>query len=476
MRRTTLPATAEPDMRSPAARAATDVALLTAAVFIAAIVGIHSRPPGLLASVWVANAVALSVFVRWPRTFTAPAAVAALLALVTADLVSGTDVYAAVAFNVANIVGVLGGTLVIRRRHPEPMTLAGSADFARMCLGIVVAALLSTTVATLSSSRLGPHAPAVEALSWFGSELTSYLLIVPVLLSFRASTPRRRTGPASLRRLITGETAPIALTVLLMLAGLIVQGPLLLALPLPALLWCATRIPIFGTALLTALWSAWTLLFLGRGELQTGGLLGADGQDGASAVLSVALVALGPLLVAAVSLDRMAVQNKLREALEYDSLTGVLSRAAFLRRSQQRLDTLITDSRPVALLMLDLDHFKSINDTLGHAVGDIALVRSAACILGALPDDAIAGRMGGEEFAILLPHADQEDAASIADSIRRDHERLHVLSSRTATVSIGLAWTSYAPQSVSPLLVSADHALYDAKRRGRNTVVAVSLD
>ena len=79
MRRTTLPATPEPDMRSPAARAATDIALLTAAVFIAAIIGIHSRPPGLLASVWVANAVALSVFVRWPRTFTAPAAVATLL-------------------------------------------------------------------------------------------------------------------------------------------------------------------------------------------------------------------------------------------------------------------------------------------------------------------------------------------------------------------------------------------------------------
>ncbi|MBY6362438.1 GGDEF domain-containing protein [Rhodococcoides corynebacterioides] len=193
------------------------------------------------------------------------------------------------------------------------------------------------------------------------------------------------------------------------------------------------------------------------------------------ATLSVALVALGPLLVAAVTLDRMAVQNKLHEALEYDSLTGTLSRAAFLRRSQRRLNTLVDGSQPVALLMLDLDDFKTINDTMGHAAGDIALVRSAGCILSALPHGAVAGRIGGEEFAVLLPMADHEDATAVADTIRRDHERLHLLSTRTATVSIGLAWAPAAPASVSPLLDTADRALYDAKRGGRNTVVAVTL-
>jgi diguanylate cyclase (GGDEF)-like protein len=462
-----LPVTRSIDV--PVSRATTYVALFAAVVFVAALVGIQSRPPGLLASVWLANAVALAVFARWPRMFTVTAVAAALVALIAADLVSGTDTYAAVTFNVANIVGVIGGSFVIRHRRDVPLTLSGSADFSRMCIGIVVAAILSASVAALSARHPDPGAPAVEALSWFSSEVTSYLLLVPVFLSIRATTPRRR--PTS-KSTLAWEWAPVALTVALMLVGLGVQGPLLLALPLPALLWCATRIPMLGTALLTALWAGWTLVLLGQGALETGGILGADGQDGATATLSVALIALGPLLVATVCLDRMAVQNKLRAALEYDSLTGVLSRAAFLRRSQQRL---LADSGPVALLMLDLDHFKSINDTLGHAVGDIALVRSAACILGALPTDAIAGRIGGEEFAVLLPRAGRDHAAAIADLIRRDHERLHVLSARTATVSIGLAWTNDSPPSVSPLLISADHALYDAKRSGRNTVVSVDL-
>ncbi|MGB3770184.1 MAG: diguanylate cyclase [Rhodococcus sp. (in: high G+C Gram-positive bacteria)] len=448
------------------------VAALAGVVFVAAIVGIQSRPPGLLASLWLANSVVLATFARRPSMFTVSAVGATFASLVAADLLSGTDTYAAITFNLANVVGIVGGTLVIRFRHPEPLTMSGSQNFARMCVAIVVASLLSTAIAALSALRSDPNGPTVVAAAWLTSEVTSYLILVSVILSFRVANPRHRTTPITAKTVLTTESLPFVLTIVLMLVGLTVQGPLLLALPLPALLWCATRVHVFGTSLLTALWAGWTLVLLGRGVLRTGGVLMSEGP---SATLSVALIALGPLLVATISLDRTRVQAKLRAALEYDNLTGVLSRGAFLRRSQQRLDELISDSRPVALLMLDLDHFKAINDTMGHAVGDIALVRSAACILGALPNNAIAGRIGGEEFAVLLPQADKDYAASIAHSIRRDHERLHVLSARTATVSIGLVWTDAAPRSVSPLLVSADHALYDAKRSGRNTVVAVDL-
>ena len=457
--------------RPPLPRSVLDPASVAVVVFLVALLGIHTRPPGLLASIWFANAVALALVVRWPRHLRASSVFALFVGCVAADLVSGTEPYAAAVLNTANAVGVVAGALTIRWRRPEPLLLTGSPAFARLSVGIVVASVVSATVATCLSGLLVDVTPAVSPTAWFSSEFVSYLLLTTILLSIRAGGPWRPPTPRYFDSVQWTVTVPVLVAVTLMIAGMVADGPLLVALPLPALLWCATRIPFSGTALLTACWAGWNLLIAGRV-----GVLGAgEATQSPVATLSVALVALGPLLVAAVTLDRMAVQNKLHQALEYDSLTGTLSRAAFLRRSQRRLNTLVDASQPVALLMLDLDDFKTINDTMGHAAGDIALVRSAGCILSALPHGAVAGRIGGEEFAVLLPMADHEDATAVADTIRRDHERLHLLSTRTATVSIGLAWAPAAPASVSPLLDTADRALYEAKRGGRNTVVAVTL-
>lgn len=448
---------------------------LALVVFLTALVGVHTRPPGLSASLWLANAVLLGVFVRWPRLFSVPALVLCFLAYVGADLLSGTDTATTLAFNVANIVGVTGAALVARRLRWCPLRLTGSRALGRISAMVAVASVLSTTTAVILTYLHGAG-PVVMALDWFGSEATSYLIVLPVLLSpFRAPTLLRRRD-RSLPREVTEFGIPIVAALLAMSAAMVIRGPLLLALPLPALLWCATKVPMAGTTALTAIWAGWTLVVVGHAGTNTAGGITTDAYGGSATTLSVALLALGPLLVAAVTRDRATVQNRLRAAVEFDGLTGTLSRSAFMRRSQQHLDDLSGADTSIALMMLDLDHFKTINDTLGHAVGDIALVRSAACILDALPDDAIAGRIGGEEFAVFLPLSDGVDAEQVASRIRRDHERLHVLSERTTTVSIGIAWTRSIPDSVSNLLISADHALYDAKRNGRNTIVTVRVE
>ncbi|WP_210489357.1 GGDEF domain-containing protein [Microvirga antarctica] len=168
-----------------------------------------------------------------------------------------------------------------------------------------------------------------------------------------------------------------------------------------------------------------------------------------------------------------AAHTLLERRATVDHLTGLLNREAFLTmvRAVRR------ESAPEgALLLLDVDHFKSVNDTYGHAVGDEALVAISNEIAGSLRDGDLAGRIGGEEFAVYLPAGTSlPEAADLADRIRQRIERLpfglpqgqrHVL-----TVSIGIA-AAAGGVTFAQVMRAADRNLYEAKDRGRNTVVS----
>ena len=167
-------------------------------------------------------------------------------------------------------------------------------------------------------------------------------------------------------------------------------------------------------------------------------------------------------------------QSRLRETLkelkrssETDFLTSVLNRGSFLRRLEKKYDCGATG----ALLMIDADDFKSINDRCGHAAGDRALMIIADVIAESVSGDGLVGRMGGEEFAVFLPTADREVARETAEQIRRaindadfwptDFER-HPLS-----VSIGGELLS-GFAGFTEALAKADERMYQAKRSGKN--------
>ncbi len=162
-----------------------------------------------------------------------------------------------------------------------------------------------------------------------------------------------------------------------------------------------------------------------------------------------------------------------------DPLTGIANRRAFLEGSEEVARRIDADPRPASVLVIDLDHFKTINDTYGHALGDRVLqifAHTAETLLG--PEDLV-GRMGGEEFAVLLHDVDHERAIAVAEELRhsfaanaRQVDGMNV----GATASIGVAFSSAPPLDVHELLGQADHALYAAKERGRNRVETASLD
>ena len=162
------------------------------------------------------------------------------------------------------------------------------------------------------------------------------------------------------------------------------------------------------------------------------------------------------------------LDHQLRTLALRDALTGLLNRRGLTEAANEQP---LSDC---SLLMLDLDHFKAVNDDFGHDQGDQVIALLARCALANLPGDAVLARLGGEEFCALLPHTDTPTAMAHADALRmafqRDSSTLG--HSRQHTVSIGIASTQSTASTLTLLMSRADQALYRAKRDGRNRVVA----
>jgi diguanylate cyclase (GGDEF)-like protein len=205
--------------------------------------------------------------------------------------------------------------------------------------------------------------------------------------------------------------------------------------------------------------------------------------DNATLMRSVpfAMLAFGTLLYAVVMAFLLLTMTKERTELAHkiaslvDPLCGVANRRAFLSGSSRLFARQKVDHEPLTLLLFDLDRFKEINDRLGHAAGDQVLQAFARSATATLGSDVLFGRIGGEEFASLLPVGDFGEAIAVADRVRRNFaEAVAHLSDRglAPTVSVGVTLGLDAKTEVEDLLVVADKALYRAKANGRNRVEA----
>lgn len=158
------------------------------------------------------------------------------------------------------------------------------------------------------------------------------------------------------------------------------------------------------------------------------------------------------------------------ESVAYrDHLTGAASRLAFINALDRHLSRPVAHAHPLALLLIDLDHFKAINDAHGHAGGDAALVHFSASVLACLNRGDVLGRLGGEEFAVLLPEASAAEAMALDARLRAVLSRSPALYGRAQLrhgFSSGLA-VAQPGDSADRLLARADAALYRAKREGR---------
>jgi diguanylate cyclase (GGDEF)-like protein len=158
-----------------------------------------------------------------------------------------------------------------------------------------------------------------------------------------------------------------------------------------------------------------------------------------------------------------------------DPLTGVLNRRALVRRLRAELQRAQRENVSTALILLDLDHFKSVNDTYGHVIGDRVLRRLGRLLRRLARASDSVGRIGGEEFLIVLPATSQDEALALAERLRRTIARTPGTDIPAVTASLGVsARFGAAPVDVEGALREADAAMYRAKAEGRNRVCAAA--
>ena len=173
--------------------------------------------------------------------------------------------------------------------------------------------------------------------------------------------------------------------------------------------------------------------------------------------------------------ERRMTGDEIRRLLTTDHLTGAANRAHFFTRAEAGLGRHVRTGKPFSVIMLDVDHFKSVNDIYGHATGDGVLRALVRCCRACLQEDHTLARLGGEEFAVLLPDADLAGAVRIAERMRQAAStQLGTLDGQPvgATISLGCAEMTEHVEGIDALLRAADEALYNAKRAGRNRVMA----
>jgi len=454
-----------------------DAALVFSAVFLAALLGILTRPSAYLAAFWPANAVLLGLMVREARLARLHGWASAIGGYLAADFLTGGKPLPTLALTAANLCGVVAGVWLYARVVPGSRRLQRPLAILHLYCVTVVVALAAGLPGGLASAHFFGSSFSSGFVLWVSAEWVNALLVLPVVIS-APTLPWRRwaaVARAELRQLEWERAAPLLALLAAQAAGMWVGGPGGVAFPVAALLWCALTYTVFTTALISFV--SCTVQFAGAAAgFFDVPLEPVHAHSLVSIRLGIALLSLGPLAVAVSNASRAEALARLDRAVSHDHLTGVLARGAFLSHAGRLLNRLAGEGQGVAVLMLDVDHFKLVNDRHGHASGDAVLAGFAALATSALRPEDLVGRLGGEEFAAVLPRTSLDDAMHVADRLRarvaeEDFEVAHG-GTLNVTVSIGLVRVDDAAgMSIETLLARADEALYRAKAQGRNAVV-----
>lgn len=407
---------------------------------------------------------------------------------------------------------VLAFALLARWRFDRrAATLADLWKF--LLAGPVVAAFAAAVLSTFVHGRLPTSAaPWLESffLSWFGNGL-GLLVFTPLLLGLAES---RRHFAARWREIGVADVGVLVAAALALAAFVAGREGNLFGMPMQATMLLPFAIAVaarFGLAVSAGTAAIIAIAVVAEATTGQSPFRASDAREEAFRaqefvfILSVMTVGLAALLgqlrarqrdveLANARLEDAneqlearvrekteqleALNRDLRELATNDSLTGIANRRAFFERGHREFDNSVRYRTPLSLLMLDLDHFKRVNDRYGHQAGDQVLRQVATWIVEMLRSGDLGARYGGEEFVVLAPHTGLHDAATLAARIKERVSRCPIVYDRRAlhvTISIGVASRIDGDADLQALLRRADAALYEAKRAGRDRVALADV-
>ncbi len=451
------------------------VVLLAAAYFAAAKLALLAAiPPGYATAVWPPSGIALAAVLLfgtrvWPGVWLGAALV---------NLTVKSSLTAALLMGTGNTLEALAGAALVRHYLGVPCNFARGEDVIEF---VAIAALSSAIAASAAAAPLAlVHSLPSQALlsnwwTWWQGDVMGIVVVAPLILSWSVRGETRWPWwKIAEGACLAGPM--LATTYAIFSDGSAERLPslqLTFAI-LPFVIWAALRFPQREVATVNALVCAIAVWFTleGRGPF-------ASAPLNASLLLLLAFmstVVTTGLVLSAVVGERVRAIEALRRALQNlkeetirDPLTGLYNRRFLGDYLSRELIRAKREGGRVALIMIDLDRFKQINDTAGHAAGDLVLMEIATLLKRHIRGSDIACRYGGEEFTLVLPNATPESALrkaeAICSAIREDRDRL-----LEVTASLGVAFFPDHAADPESLLRAADEALYEAKRKGRNRV------
>ncbi|HEY7674974.1 MAG TPA: diguanylate cyclase [Burkholderiales bacterium] len=454
---------------------AAQVVLLAAAYFAAAKLAMGTAiPPGYAAPVCPSSGIALAAVLLlgnrvWPGIW-----LGAVLASVTVK----SSMAAALLIGTGSTLEALAAAALVQRYLGNSQRFERGEDVVEF---VAIAALCATIASSLAAVTLAlVHSLSWSELlvnwwTWWQGDAMGVVIVTPLILSWSL----RDDASFRFRRLAEGlclAVLALGLTYLIFsdgMAGRLPSLPLTFAI-LPFVLWTALRFGQREVATINALVCAIAAWFTLQGEGPFSGMPTSTSFLLLLAFMST-VVCTGFLLNVVISERSRAIQalgralQDLKEEAIRDPLTGLYNRRFLKDYLGRELIRAKRNRAFVALIMLDLDHFKRVNDTAGHQVGDRVLAQTATLLKDHIRGSDIVCRYGGEEFVLVLPNTALENARArgeeICSAIRGECNRLNGV-----TASLGVALYPDHGGSAEALMRAADRALYEAKRAGRDQV------
>ncbi|MRS15004.1 diguanylate cyclase [Enterobacteriaceae bacterium RIT691] len=424
------------------------------------------QPSGQMAVFWPMNAIMVGLFCRFSFFNKAYYYLILFISLIFWNGIQGSVSAGSTLIALSNVCSImmLANSILFEREPASQILKINALRLYSYCL-----------ITALICSILGAYGFSLESQGqywsiypvWFSEQFSTSVLILPFLL-----TCNGRFLP---QKFAFSQVMPVCLLlVTLVLSGCSgVVGSL--SVTLPALIWCALSYTLPTTCLITLLAGGLEVLMVDTQWLHFGG--NEHLIQIISARMGISSIAISPVIVAVSVQSINTLVKQLSARANYDYLTRVHSRFGLYEklkiREQKSASTLLN------VLLLDIDHFKTINDTHGHDCGDNVLSAFALRVKEIVGEQGIVARMGGEEFAVVLPDATDDNGFLLAEEIRADIEKMEVPwggEHLTLTVSIGVSHGEAPHKEVvdafDKLLSEADQYLYQSKNLGRNRTSA----
>jgi len=416
-------------------------------------------------SIWPPTGLALAAVVIWGYRMWPGIAAGAFLANIT----TAGSIPTVLGITTGNTLeALIGGYLLVEVADFRPSMERVRDVLALVVCGALISTMISATIGVASLAVSG-LVPAGELAStwrvwWFG-DIGGDLLVASALLIL-ASRPLLARRPSVRAEAVALLAVLVGVDVVAFAAGQKIVYTIF-----PVLFWIAYRYRQPGTAIAGLITSGMAVYFTAHGQGPFMG--GSEDTELLRSQTFAGVATITGLLIAALATERRHAEEELRHRAEHDPLTGLVNSRRFTEELNRCISYNARYRGEGAVMVLDLDHFKRVNDALGHTAGNELLARVAHLLRARLRETDVVGRWGGDEFTVMLPQTSEEDAVRVATDLRQmiaseaaivsGGERLAL------TVSIGVALfgdgDGLEPEQV---LRTADAAMYRAKEAGRN--------